>query len=83
MTFSRRSTEYVFGIILKVSVFSIVAHLLNLAIHLKQQRKILTGEEKVHVQQLLQQQRDIHTQIKAAIETYKADSEVSYKNYEL
>jgi|GEM_PF-6075115 len=32
MTFSRRSTEYVFGIILKVSVFSIVAHLLNLAI---------------------------------------------------
>ena len=33
MTFSRRSTEYVFGIILKLSVFSIVAHLLNLAIY--------------------------------------------------
>ena len=32
MTFSRRSTEYVFGIILKVSIFSIVAHLLNVAI---------------------------------------------------
>ncbi len=34
MTFSRRSTEYIFGIILKLSVFSIVAHILNLAIGL-------------------------------------------------
>ena len=32
MTFSRRSTEYVFGIILKMSVFFIVAHIHDLAI---------------------------------------------------
>jgi len=36
MTFSRRSTEYVFGIILKMSVFFIVAHIHDLAINTKQ-----------------------------------------------
>lgn len=42
---------------------------------LKQQRQTLTGQDKVQVQEMLQQQREIHAQIKAAIETYKVESE--------
>lgn len=42
---------------------------------LKQQRQALTGQDKAHVQDMLQQQREIHVEIKAAIATYKADSE--------
>lgn len=42
---------------------------------LKQQRQDATGSEKVQIQQILKQQRDIHVQIKSAIEGYKAESE--------
>jgi chromosome segregation ATPase len=42
---------------------------------LKQQRQEALGADKEHIQQVLKQQRDIHTQIKIAIEAYKADLE--------
>ena len=58
MTFSRRSTEYVFGIILKVSVFSIVAHLLNLAI----------TEHKASIEAQLKSISEMHQQAKQLIE---------------
>lgn len=42
---------------------------------LKEQRQQAFGTEKEHIQQMLKQQREIHAQIKAAIETYKVESE--------
>ena len=48
MAFSRRSTEYVFGMILKVRVFSIVAHLRFLAI---QQAKVRYAQLKAEAKE--------------------------------
>jgi hypothetical protein len=42
---------------------------------LKQQRQEALGADKEIIQQMLKQHRDIHAQIKSAIEGYKAESE--------
>ena len=47
---------------------------------LKQQREEASGAEKEQIQQMLRQQRDIHAQIKTAIDGYKAESESFLKD---
>ena len=47
---------------------------------LKQQRQEALGTEKEQIQQMLKQQRDIHTQIKTAIDGYKAERESFLKD---